>query len=664
MENIMLLKNFRFLYIFVFLFSSFSVYSQEVTKIESPDSLLLYRMSEIVVTGERIPVIESATIHEINPQQISGLDIRSANDALAYSPGIYFSRTTKNANTFRLRGFEQRQVSVFLDGIPITVPYDGVIDISQIAGDNIEQIKVSRGVSSILYGANTLGGSVNIITANPVQNNQLNLRLEGSDHSRIFSSLNFKGSINKLKISLSASYDKSEEYKLSESFKDLPNQTGFKRDNSNFEKISASLKLQYNLNTKNNLGLQFSTIDNNYNIPPNASVQHARYWQFPDWKKNVLSLNTESLISQNFILRSTWFYDTYYNLLKSFDDDTYSAQTRGYAFDSKYDDYSMGGILYPQFKLFSFGTTNGVFSYKQDVHREKSTGENSFSEFAFSNWIAGIEQDILISEKFNSSAGLSVNYLNPTKAAEIELRDPIALVNGQMAIQYNILTNLNINLATGNKSRFPTLKELYSERLSRNIANPELKPEYSFNTELGLSYNIDNLKLQFSVFSNQLTNLIENRQLGNNVQQLQNTGIAYLRGLEINSEIQLINSLAYLNYTYLIARNESENRTAKYLEYRPVHRLNLIWQKEIFTNLSANLESSYTADQKYQNPDNMVWEKLNDFFLLNFKMNYKFYDIANIYLRINNAFDKNYFSEYGIPMPGREIVTGVKLNIL
>ncbi|MCK5033629.1 MAG: TonB-dependent receptor [Calditrichia bacterium] len=654
---------FRFFSFVIFLLSFISVFAQESLKIENPDSLPLFRMSEIVVTGERIPVIESATIHEISTKQISNLDIKSVNDALAYSPGIYFSRTTKNENTFKLRGFEQRQVSVFLDGIPITVPYDGVIDISQISGDNLEQIRVSRGISSILYGANTLGGTVNIITANPVQNNQLNLRLEGSNHNRFFSSINFRGSFNKFRMSLSASYDKSDDYKLSESFTDLPNQSGSKRSNSDFEKKSVSLKLQYNLNTKNNLGLQFSAIDNKYNIPPNASVERPRYWQFPDWKKNIFSLNTESFISDNLILRSVWFYDNYYNQLKSYDDDTYSTQTRRYAFNSKYDDYSLGSILYPQFNLFSFGSTNSVLSFKKDVHREKSTGDNSFSEYAIATWTIGMEQDVLVSKNINSSVGWSVNYLQPTKAAEIELREPITLVNGQLAVQYSLFPSVNLNFAAGNKSRFPTLKELYSERLSRNIANPELKPEYSFNTELGIQYTAENMNLQISLFSNQLTGLIANQQLENNIQQLQNTGKAFLRGFEINGENQIFNSSMFLNYTYLISKNESKNRTSKYLEYRPVHRLNLIWQKEIFTNFFAHLETSYTADQKYQNPDTIVWEDLNDFFTLNLKINYNLYEYANIYLRINNAFDKNYFSQYGIPMPGREFVTGVKLQI-
>ena len=660
----MLTINLKHYFFALIILTYFTLSAQNIYKIESPDSLPLFRMSEIVVTGERIPIIESATIHEINSEQISNLDIRSANDALAYSPGLYFSKSTKNENTFKLRGFAQRQVSVFLDGIPITIPYDGVIDISQISGDNLEQIKVSRGISSILYGANTLGGSVNIITANPVHNNQLNLRLEGSNHNRFFGSFNFKGGINKFKISLSAAYDKSDEFKLSNSFNDLPNQTGLDRSNSDFEKKSVSLKLQYNLNTKNNLGLQFNTIDNQLNIPPNASSENPRFWQFPEWKKNDLSLNTESIVSKNLVFRSIWFYDIFYNLLKSFDDDSYSTQTRKYAFDSKYNDYSMGGILYPQFKLFTFGTTDGVFSYKQDIHREKSTGENNYNEYAIETWTAGIEQDVLFTSNLNSSIGLSANYLQPTKAYEIELRKSITLVNGQLATMYNLSPSININFAAGNKSRFPTLKELYSERLSRNIANPELKPEYSLNTEIGLNYISEYLKLQFSLFSNQLTNLIENRQLGSNVQQLQNTGKAYLRGFEINGENQIFKSLVQFNYTYLQARNESKDKTSKYLEYRPAHRFNLIFLKEIFSNFSAHVEASYTADQKYQNLDTMVWEDLNNFFIMNLKINYNLFEISNLYLRINNAFDKNYFSEYGIPMPGREIVLGVKIEVI
>ena len=109
--------------ILIVIFFVFCASSQEITENVQTDSLPQYSMSEIVIIGEKLPDIKFSSIHEIGAKQISVLDIKNAHEALKYSPGIYFSRTSKNETSFRLRGFEQRQVSVFLDGVPISIPY-------------------------------------------------------------------------------------------------------------------------------------------------------------------------------------------------------------------------------------------------------------------------------------------------------------------------------------------------------------------------------------------------------------------------------------------------------------------------------------------------------------------------------------------------------------
>jgi len=93
-----------------------------------------------------------------------------------------------------------------------------------------------------------LGGTVNIITKNPDQKKQLKFRLEGSNHDRLFSSFNMKGGYKKLYFSLSAAYDKANDFRLSDSFSVFPNQKNSTRDNSDFKKKSISAKLHYSLN--------------------------------------------------------------------------------------------------------------------------------------------------------------------------------------------------------------------------------------------------------------------------------------------------------------------------------------------------------------------------------------------------------------------------------
>ncbi len=638
------------------------LYSGNVSESVSGDSIPEYRLSEIVVLGDRLPGSGLLSVYEINHKRIELLDARNARQALSYVSGLYFSRSTKNENTFRLRGFEQRQVNVFLDGVPISAPYDGLMDISQLAGDNFEDIRVSKGLSSILYGANTLGGAVNIITSLPAQGFSYKFRTEGSDQGKIFGDLLVKGSLSRLRFSASLAYENAPDFRLPNDSPIMLNEDGGKRNNSDYRKTSATVKLHYAPAASHRIGAHFSFIDNRMNVPPNALVQRPRYWQFPEWQKNVISLNSEHIISKNFIIRSIWFYDAYRNTLQSYDDDRYSTQTRGYAFTSIYDDYTLGGIIYPEFSWTSLGITRGIISYKQDVHRQKDGESLPFERYSAGILTAGAEQELFLSKRWRALAGIDGNYLKPLAAFGISLRDPIFLINGQFSLRYLSLSKWEVHASLGRKTRFPTLKELYSERLGRNIANPDLAHEKSLNFELGFRWSDEQGETGINLFQHYLTDYIVNVQIGQGTQQYQNIGKVLSRGYEIDMRRQWKSFDLMANYTYLQVRNRTANRTSPYLEYRPAHQINVVLAFTPLQPILLGFEAGYFADQYYQNPDDLRWGKLNDYGLLNIKSQLNIKNSLAVYIRINNLLDEFYYSEYGIPMPGREFFLGLKID--
>ena len=65
---------------------------------------------------------------------------------------------------FALNGFDQRQVAVFIDGIPASVPYDGQVDLGKFPSSLIDTVEVAPGATAGLFGPNGLGGSVRIRT--------------------------------------------------------------------------------------------------------------------------------------------------------------------------------------------------------------------------------------------------------------------------------------------------------------------------------------------------------------------------------------------------------------------------------------------------------------------------------------------------------------------
>lgn len=81
-------------------------------------------------------------------------------------------------NYLSIRGFDQRRISVTINGIPQNDPEDHNvywIDFPDLLED-VNNIQIQRGVSSNLIGAPAIGGSINIITSPFTQNREIKIK--------------------------------------------------------------------------------------------------------------------------------------------------------------------------------------------------------------------------------------------------------------------------------------------------------------------------------------------------------------------------------------------------------------------------------------------------------------------------------------------------------
>lgn len=71
------------------------------------------------------------------------------------------------------------RVMVTLDGLPLLTGDAGQVTLDLIPVDNIAQIEVMKGASSVLYGSAALGGVINVITADPGPTPKTRVRTRG-----------------------------------------------------------------------------------------------------------------------------------------------------------------------------------------------------------------------------------------------------------------------------------------------------------------------------------------------------------------------------------------------------------------------------------------------------------------------------------------------------
>lgn len=119
-----------------------------------------------VMTVWSSPVANTSEI--LTQDTITKLDKRNVADALSVVPGVSLQKSGgRNELQVRVRGFDNRQVPVFYDGVPIYVPYDGNLDLGRFLTSNLASLEVSKGYTSLLQGPNQMGGSINLTTTKP-----------------------------------------------------------------------------------------------------------------------------------------------------------------------------------------------------------------------------------------------------------------------------------------------------------------------------------------------------------------------------------------------------------------------------------------------------------------------------------------------------------------
>ncbi|RFA27980.1 hypothetical protein CAI21_13765 [Alkalilimnicola ehrlichii] len=114
-----------------------------------------------------VEVIDRATIETFSGSSVTEL-LRFATGTATFSSG--------STESVRLRGFGANQTLVLVDGQRRASRFGGQ-NLATLAVSEIERIEVIRGPMSALYGADALGGVVNIITRRAQANGEADLRI-------------------------------------------------------------------------------------------------------------------------------------------------------------------------------------------------------------------------------------------------------------------------------------------------------------------------------------------------------------------------------------------------------------------------------------------------------------------------------------------------------
>ncbi|MFQ5629764.1 MAG: TonB-dependent receptor, partial [bacterium] len=146
--------------------------------VQNADQYLDIKLSQTILSGPVVTVVATQAQERISPVTFATLDkqdiearytVQDIPEILADLPSTTFYSEGGNGlgyNYLSIRGFDQRRISVLINGVPQNDPEDHNVywvDFPDLTA-NVQTIQVQRGAGSAFYGPAAIGGSINILT--------------------------------------------------------------------------------------------------------------------------------------------------------------------------------------------------------------------------------------------------------------------------------------------------------------------------------------------------------------------------------------------------------------------------------------------------------------------------------------------------------------------
>jgi iron complex outermembrane receptor protein len=626
-----------------------------------------FTLGTVEVSGQRQADQGAGDMQRVNSAEMAQENANTVADAVRQLPGISLSRNSRNEEMINVRGFDSRQVPIYVDGIPLYVPYDGYVDLGRFTTFDLAEINVAKAGASLLYGPNTLGGAINLVTRKPVKAFEGDARIGFGSGKERKAAVNLGGNLGSWYYQLGASYLDADNFPLPKGFKDFkakPTDTGSKRENAYRTDKRLSFKVGLTPNATDEYALGYVRQEGEKGNPVYTGTSKEsnaiRYWRWPSWDKNSLYFLSTTRIGSDNVLKTRLYRDTYENGMESFKDANYLAYKDPL---SRYKDVSQGGNI--EWANYSLRNHELRFAlhYKQDEHTDEANSKGPEKYYREATTSLSVEDRIQLADRWTLTLGLS----HDKRDAKVVHEGPASknsANNGLLKLSYALSPQGGeLYAIASHKTRFPTLKDRYSYKMNSAVPNPYLKPEVANHFEIGASGSPwQGGKGQAAVFYSRVNDQIQNMTVnstacgGTTCGQNQNVGKTRNWGLEL-SLAQKLSAQWSVNagYTYLNRTNLSDPNVT--LTDTPRQRLStsLQWNPHAQWQLRAELEAEQGRKVPLAASRQSSVYQMAGYGVLNLRARYLPRPDTTLDFGVANVGDKWYELADGLPMPGRTL---------
>lgn len=534
-----------------------SVHAQEAQK-------TVENLGDSVVTASRVQesVLDSSySVTLLNADDVLEKSLRTIPEALRYSAGVLIQKTTHGHGSPYIRGFTGRQNLLLVDGIRMNnssyrsgpIQYWNTLDANAIS-----RMELVRGPSSVLYGSDSLGGTLNILSKSSGFENELGWFDRGNLFYKYDSNSGSHTGRLEEQFGVGGKWGASLGLSLKD-FGDIRDSNLGRMKNTGYQEQSFDMKLEYALSSTSKLTLAHQYLNQDdvwrwHSTKFNPGWIHGNHVtqsgtldeRIYDQERSLTYLRLDGEASHQ--LMRQW--ETTLSYQKSQDSErrdgrfsNLDVDTFGLAFQSR-GDLGNGEIVWG-FDYYH----DEVNSQANEPRRRPVADDASYDTlgaFAQYKWE--------VSDKLELSTGLRVSHFSAdwgkvfNRSTGLDESGDGDWSNAALSVRANYEINEKNHLFGGVSQGFraPNLEDLTGSNISNSsdevVGSAGVDSEDVISFETGVKHESDTLRLTSSVFytaiNNPITRVVDNTG-ADRLLRITNGEDGYIYGVELEGEYHI-----------------------------------------------------------------------------------------------------------------------------
>ncbi len=520
----------------------------------APDTIPLAQLQEVIITTQRAEVYlkdTPASIERLTSKTIALQQSRTTPEALMATAGVFVQKTNHGGGSPFLRGLTGNQTLLLIDGIRLsnaTFRYGPNQYLNTIDPFSIQRIEVWKGGGSVAYGSDALGGTINILTQDTES-----LPIDGRPHLKLLTQWR-SGNMEKTGYLQAGIAGPKLAVLANGSIRRFGNLVGGENTGvlspSGYDEYAYQFKAKWQLAQQVKLILAHQFVQQT-DVPVYHKIE------LEDFAVNHFALQKRQLSYARLAWQpnANWLQALTATVsLQQTDEHRESRKNGSATLRKEADEVSSWGasVQATATPTRFWRTTTGVELYadgvgstgadtaKRGLYPDGAT-HTSFAFFCLNQWEAG---------KWDFSGGVRYNHfvirLTDETLGDVTLTPAAFVFEASVLNRLSKKDNLFIDFNTG--FRAPNIDDLGSLGIvdfRYEIPTADLKPEKSYNYELGWRHTGATIQATAFVFRNELRDLITRKRVGSDsiagypVYRKENVEKGYIQGVEGNLSLSL-----------------------------------------------------------------------------------------------------------------------------